>query len=60
MAKQCIFEHFCSLVNQNRAKPWVIVTLQSYKVRRGCDTNCDTGESGVTKVLKTSFIHSGS
>ena len=27
MAKHCIFEHFFSFVNQNRAKPWVIVTL---------------------------------
>ena len=27
MAKHCIFEHFLSFGNQNRAKPWVIVTL---------------------------------
>ena len=30
MAKHCIFEHFFSFVNQNRAKPWVIVTLQIF------------------------------
>jgi hypothetical protein len=34
MAKHCIFEHFLSFVNQNRAKPLVIVTLQKQaKVR---------------------------
>jgi hypothetical protein len=30
MAKHCIFEHFFSFVNQNRAKSWVVVTLQLF------------------------------
>jgi hypothetical protein len=28
--KHCINEHFFSFVNQNRAKPWVIVTLHTH------------------------------